>query len=43
MTVERIAVRYLDDLIADETFEDRPVLQALRMASRRLSSSGRLP
>jgi hypothetical protein len=43
MTVERIALRYLDDLIADGTLKDETTVLGLFMARERLSSSGRLP
>jgi ADP-ribose pyrophosphatase len=43
MTVERIALRNLDALIADGTLKDETTVLGLFMARERLASSGRLP
>jgi len=43
MTVERIALADLDDLIADGTLKDETTVLGLLMARDRLTSSGRLP
>ena len=43
MTVERIALRELDSLIADGTLKDETTVLGLLLARDRLASSGRLP
>jgi ADP-ribose pyrophosphatase len=43
MTVERIALRDLDSLVADGTLKDETTVLGLFMARERLASSGRLP
>jgi ADP-ribose pyrophosphatase len=43
MTVERIALRDLDSLVADGTLKDETTVLGLFMARERLTSSGRLP
>ena len=43
MTVERIALADLDDLIADGTLKDETTVLGLLMARERLAASGRLP
>ncbi len=43
MTVERIALADLDDLIADGTLKDETTVLGLLMARDRLAASGRLP
>jgi hypothetical protein len=43
MTVERIALADLDELIADGTLKDETTVLGLLMARDRLAASGRLP